>query len=373
MVTSIFDNKNISMILFVMSVLIWLFNFYTWFKAYRRNKKEKEQHKLNDNLTRIANDFSKVQDFSIGKEREEIVLGNVRKIYEEIISGYFNLDLSNKENIFLWETQNLVFNFIKISSQPSSRINTEDLKVSSTIVVKLFISISDDNDDHIKLYDFINETKPYDLQKKTYSDEYLKMLIQKNILFMDSSRIVSDTFAFVLGDVDYVRQWIESEYDNYSKGLSKPLAENISYHEKRIYLDKNRFTDMIDDIGSEQFESELLECLYGFEQRKWYICASGLGGLLEHLMYLILENHSELQLLKSKIPTASNYISAFKQSNNIHFEQREERQINALFEIRNSISHFNGGYTAKGQCDYLLNGIRDIYINYYIPSKAKIS
>lgn len=338
----------------------------------QKQKEEENIYRLNDNLSRVGDEFSAATDYSFSSEREQIILSNVRNIYEDIIAEYFNLDLSSNENNFIWETKKLVFNFIKISYQPSSIRDIENLKVSTTSTVKLFISTSNDDSNHITFHDVVDETKTYDLQKESYSDRYLNLLIEKNILKIERSSIINDTFSFIHGDIDYIRNWVESEYDQYSKELSKPLTDNFSYHEKRIYLNQNRFINMIKDIGNEQFEAELLECLYAFEQQKWYICASGLGGLLEHLMFLILNNYNDLSLLKSRTPTASNYISAFKSSQNIHFEQREERQINALFEIRNSISHFNGGYTAKGQCEYLLNGIRDIYINYYIPSKKHV-
>ena len=39
-----------------------------------------------------------------------------------------------------------------------------------------------------------------------------------------------------------------------------------------------------------------------------------------------------------------------------------------LFMARNSIDHHNTGYTSKNICDSLLDGVRNMFNDYYAPS-----
>ena len=47
-------------------------------------------------------------------------------------------------------------------------------------------------------------------------------------------------------------------------------------------------------------------------------------------------------------------------------KKREKTYLRGLFLIRNSVSHYNQGFTSKDQCTNLMNGIKNIFNNYYV-------
>ena len=68
-----------------------------------------------------------------------------------------------------------------------------------------------------------------------------------------------------------------------------------------------------------------------------------------------------------KDPTIKNYLYIFRNSP-INIEARQETYIKMLFMARNSIDHHNTGYTSKNICDSLLDGVRNMFNDYYAPS-----
>lgn len=64
---------------------------------------------------------------------------------------------------------------------------------------------------------------------------------------------------------------------------------------------------------------------------------------------------------------ATNYINALSKCLP-RFDDRQRSQLEAMFLLRNSVDHFNSGYSNKGLCDTLLQGIVDIYNGIYLQS-----
>ncbi|MCZ6910062.1 MAG: hypothetical protein O7C56_03265 [Rickettsia endosymbiont of Ixodes persulcatus] len=56
---------------------------------------------------------------------------------------------------------------------------------------------------------------------------------------------------------------------------------------------------MVDDVDNDQFADELFECLFAYENEKWFLCSSSLGPLIEELMYLTLKNYNNHELDKN--------------------------------------------------------------------------
>lgn len=84
---------------------------------------------------------------------------------------------------------------------------------------------------------------------------------------------------------------------------------------------------------------------------------------------IINYNKNGYPLLKrlGKDPTLRDYLNIFRKEP-INLEPRQETYIKMLFMARNSVDHHNTGYTSKNICDSLLDGIRNIFNDYYSQS-----
>lgn len=65
-----------------------------------------------------------------------------------------------------------------------------------------------------------------------------------------------------------------------------------------------------------------------------------------------------------KDPTAKDYVNRFRQKP-IGIDSRQARAINLFFMARNSVDHYNSGKTQRIFCDLLLDGISDVYNDYF--------
>lgn len=185
---------------------------------------------------------------------------------------------------------------------------------------------------------------------------YLHSLYPENII----SSSIDKVDAFFL----YTSSWIRREYRVAKSSLAYLPVNTINFNELRIHADKYQFKEMIDDISNEQFSSEFYECLEAYEREMFYVCAAGLGGVIEHLMYLTLEKNNMLDRSFPDNPTYHDYVSHFSREP-IKIDRRQKNFIKSVFMIRNSVSHFNSGFTGKENCQSLMSGIKNIYTNYY--------
>ncbi|MBL1056996.1 hypothetical protein JEM51_11380 [Ligilactobacillus agilis] len=149
------------------------------------------------------------------------------------------------------------------------------------------------------------------------------------------------------------------------------IVEKLPRTNRQFFIDRYHFDEMLKAINSSQFTDEFNQCLYAYEHEKWFLCAAGLGSCLEHLMLIILKNYNDkgYKTLKGlpKNPTAHNYIIQFRQPP-ISISSRQETFFNILFMARNAVDHHNTGKTQKELCDLLLDGISDLYNDYYNSS-----
>ena len=70
--------------------------------------------------------------------------------------------------------------------------------------------------------------------------------------------------------------------------MSQDKWSGLIYNTKENY---EKFDSMLKDIDDSQFTDEFNQCLFAYENEKWFLCAVGLGSCLEHLMYIILINY----------------------------------------------------------------------------------
>lgn len=231
--------------------------------------------------------------------------------------------------------------------------------------VMVFAEKNNESTDRILIKDLVEVTNDIKFKLMKNKEDKLKYLIDKNLLQnihpenIIFSSIDEETSLFL-----YTRYWIDKEYRTATSSLAYNPINSINFNELRIHADKYQFKEMITDIEDKQFSAELFECLAAYENEQFYVCAAGLGGVLEHLMFLTLEKNKMLDRNFPDNATYHDYVSYFGRAP-IKLDRRQKNFIKSIFMIRNSVSHFNSGFTGKENCQSLMSGIKNIYANYY--------
>lgn len=223
---------------------------------------------------------------------------------------------------------------------------------------------SNDGQDNLYIKDLRNETRDYQFKRLHSITDKLSYIINNNLIEnLDSKSIIANS----LWDANLAfatQYWVNKEYTTSTTRLSLPPIQHIDFNALRIHADRYQFDTMIKDINDDQFSAELSECLTAYENEQFYICAAGLGGVLEHLMYLTLERHNMIDKSFPDNATYQDYVNAFGKEP-LKIDRRQKNAIKSTFMIRNSVSHFNSGFTGKENCQLLMSGIKNIYANYY--------
>lgn len=203
--------------------------------------------------------------------------------------------------------------------------------------------------------------------------EKISFLKGAKILNLTSNEIVVEAslaYGQFLSGTGFIDRWLEKEYVEANQRLSLPANKLVYTDPNTIKQSKFKFREMLSNIDDQQFKAEFTEFLFGYNNEKFFLAASSLGGIIEHLMYLTLNNYGEAKSLGSRNPTAKDYLSAFERSKHIKFNDRDSSYFDNIFKTRNSFSHFNTGYALKSQCDMMLLGLTSLYRRFYLPSKA---
>lgn len=227
------------------------------------------------------------------------------------------------------------------------------------------------DDIKLKFYDFSVETNNYDFENITLNQR-IEWLINKNLLNIRQENIIWNSvnngiFIQESNLMEFGSNWAKNEYEQTNKILQKNTkVERFPVINQHFFVDRYHFDDMLKSINDDQFSDEFNQCLFAYNHEKWFLCATGLGSCLEHLMYIIIANYGDFKNL-GKNPTFKDYITKFKQPP-ISISSRQATFISLLFMARNSVDHHNTGNTQKNICDLLLDGISDIYNDYYSDS-----
>lgn len=313
------------------------------------------------------------------------------KDFENIDSGYSDnfIDLLHKKYL-----ERLAF--YEIQDKDLSRFSWSNNKHVNLYIIKYYYDFFDSysnlivatpaqNKDNLFYLDLSTETRNYTFSKLELPLEILSWLISENYLDLDVNQIIISSVSQTSGDFYYKnntqilrftkaisKDWVDNEYKSTLKKLSEPtIVEELPRTNRQFFIDRYHFDKMLKAINSSQFTDEFNQCLYAYEHEKWFLCAAGLGSCLEHLMLIILKNYNDkgYKTLKGlpKNPTAHNYIIQFRQPP-ISISSRQETFFNILFMARNAVDHHNTGKTQKELCDLLLDGISDLYNDYYNSS-----
>lgn len=301
--------------------------------------KKNEEEKLN------------IPDNLIQESLNELKNDYISRVNEIIGGEAFNSDL------FFWYNNPASIFLVLSSSGRNNHCNID-------IFMKKQNSSS--GGDKFTILDYRKETDNYQIKNL---GAYSRLSYLLDIKFFseinDYENIIDASIkAGYLDSRSFISSLIDSEYKNSVSTLSTTLVEKVDFNKLRIHADKYQFEMMIESINNTQFSAELSECLEAYEQEKFYICAAGLGGVLEHLMYLTLEKNNMIDRSFPDNATYQDYVAYFGRAP-MNIDKRQKTYIKSVFMIRNSVSHFNSGFTGKDNCQSLMSGIRNIYANYY--------
>lgn len=227
-----------------------------------------------------------------------------------------------------------------------------------------FAQYSSDETDHLHIIDLRQQTNDYQFKRIYKVEAQVSYLLNHDLIgkLDPQSIIFSSLYNNSLSSS--TTNWVNKEYTVSTSRLSLPPIKHLDFNALRIHADRYQFDTMIKDINDTQFSAELSECLTAYENEQFYICAAGLGGVLEHLMYLTLEKHKMIDKNFPDNATYQDYVNAFGKEP-LKIDRRQKNAIKSTFMIRNSVSHFNSGFAGKENCQLLMSGIKNIYANYY--------
>lgn len=178
----------------------------------------------------------------------------------------------------------------------------------------------------------------------------------------------------------YAEHWAESEFNNTFSTLSKKQFEILKFDSSLLHYHEYNFTDMINVVSDEQFTGNLNQILGAYNKGWFYIAATGMGGLIEMLLYKTAINYDKPDFKRDKKDglTKMNYAEKLRQlskltknlseDQKIHFESYDELTLDRDYLTRNAVSHFSTGFVNKKEVDSLFTALKNVYSRYFIPS-----
>lgn len=283
----------------------------------------------------------------------EELLSYLRKIYTK--ESEKSVDTFDK-NIFFWNTNHVTIYFI-------GDVNSG---------VAFATNRSNQDKDNIKLIDLRKETDTLEFNKMFSFDNKLAYFKHYNLFQLDPNEkiILPSAISMPMGIDNFITSWVANEYEVANHLLSLPALKLNFVDENSIHQSKFQFREMLSNIDDEQFKAEFSEFLFGYNNEKFFLAASAMGSIIEHLLFIILQNYGDERLIGTRRPTADKYLKAMERQQHFNFSDRDSTFIDNIFQTRNSISHYNSGYVLKSQCDMMLMGLNSIYRRFYLPSKA---
>lgn len=286
----------------------------------------------------------------------EELLSYLRKLYTK--ESEKSVDTLDK-NIFFWNTNHVTIYFIGDANSG----------------VAFATNRSNQDKDNIKLIDLRKETDTLEFNKMFSFDNKLAYFKHYNLFQLGPNEkiILPSAISVPMGIDNFITSWVANEYEVANHSLSLPALKLNFVDENSIHQSKFQFREMLSNIDDEQFKAEFSEFLFGYNNEKFFLAASAMGSIIEHLLFIILQNYGDERLIGTRRPTADKYLKAMERQQHFNFSDRDSTFIDNIFQTRNSISHYNSGYVLKSQCDMMLmglNSINSIYRRFYLPSKA---
>lgn len=285
-------------------------------------------------------------------------LSEAKEAYKKEI-GKLSLDDDDKL-FFAWSENSLHIYLVKISDSLDTGkllvIAVKDEKLSHDKIT--YIDKKVETDDGFFIH--ANDEQKLSMLFKTY---HLKDTIDPKSVIKNSVYIlIPGTPASI-----WVNLWIDREMKHTKEHFSlAPIS--LEFNNLGLHPQKFKINEIVKTVNDPQFTREFQECMNVFEEEYYYPAAAGLGGIMESLLYKTLDNYQRTsnKFLGSD-PTLLDYLNALKRLNLI--DRRQSSRIRASFIIRNSISHYNQGFTAVSDIESMLHGIENIFTTLYVQSQ----
>ncbi|MDG2984321.1 hypothetical protein [Latilactobacillus curvatus] len=320
----------------------------------------------------------------------------ITEVRSKLKSNLAEIDIPESHfDIFSWYKRGITFLFI--ISGPSNTFSDDP----ELLIIPYLNNDNSDKFEYIDLKDFSSNMKFRLMDEYGQRDSFLlDHIIKVNQILADN--IIYDYVFIRTGNSDaFANSWFAFEYKKGTTELqSKPILNSLPDFNSDIFHQTiYRFDDVITGLNDSQFNIELDEVLFSYNHAKWFVAASGCGGLLEHMYALVVENYSNINSLVAKhntsnpdskiskvqkLPgsaTAQDYITTMNLIYNtltdlsindneiLKFDTRQKTRAQTTFQIRNSVSHYNSGLTCKEDVERMLLELKDTYDTFYLPSK----
>lgn len=303
----------------------------------------------------------KIMQWNANTEDKEVLeefLLESKKAYSDEIK---KISLDDDDKIyFAWLQSYIHIYLIRISGS----MNFNQIVVMAT-------KVENDSKNEITYIDKVQETDNGHFIHSN-EDQKLSMLFDTYDLkkAINSEAVIKKSVYFMsIGSSPelWIDRWVDREMEHTKKHFSLPPID-LRFNNLGLHTQKFKLNQIIKAVNDEQFNRELEECMTVFEEEYYYPAAAGLGGIMESLLYKTLENYQRTshKILGSD-PTLLDYLGALKRFNLI--DRRQSNRIRASFTIRNSISHYNQGFTEVSDIETMLHGIENIFTTLYLPSQ----
>lgn len=308
-------------------------------------------------------------DPTSGKEIREHFLKLIKQDYlNEVKSMYLSDD---EQRFFSWLSGPAKIHVIFVQSP--------DKRFSELISFARKARIDEPNDSIVADVLTISEKDSYQFFQKWTSDTKLKYVVTKindcpELTISNSSDSVLPGFSakknyWLLYDMG--SRWAKKEYNAAKSNVKKTgfelEASLLKFNDSGLHANKYALQEIIDTINNPQFVEELSECLKAYELPLFYVCAAGLGGIIESILSFSIGQYHIKRKDLPKDPTAYDYLQAL--SRNGLIGERQLKYLQSTFMLRNSVSHYNTGAVTSELCDRMMNTIQAIFKSIFLPSK----
>lgn len=294
------------------------------------------------------------------------ILPTLKGLYEKRLD-FFNIDGQDASR-FIWEGKK----HIQLFAIQVSYLNSDQAFI-------VFVRPTDGSDSLV-YKDARNQTSDYDFEQLQTNSQRMSYLIQKGVI---PKRVAEDAEAASLNlifvssidviNIFWIMKWVSAEYDQSKSMLEKRnQVTPFPLSNQKVFVERFQFDKMVSTIGDNQFTDEFNQCLHAYNNGYWFLCSVGIGTCMEHLLLLTLQHYFSEETLKNGLgwnPTWAKYRQLMTKPP-MDIAIRQVRYLNLLFDARNIVDHHNSGYTSKNICDILLDGVANIFNDYYQPSVA---
>lgn len=220
----------------------------------------------------------------------------LHQAYNERVTNYY--EAKGKElSRFIWSEKKKVFIYI---------LDVFSDNNSSSSKTSILFAIPSKEDNKIFYANLVNETNNFTFGNISDSDpkSRISWLISQKILKKEFTvNIYNPSIFYTFFDFTkeysreniknpWIKKWVDTEYRSSLNDLKKSnYIEPFPTLEKKLFVDRYHFDEMLKTLDDNQFNDEFNQCLFAYEHEKWFLCAAGLGSCLEHLMEKVIINY----------------------------------------------------------------------------------